>query len=40
MLLEQPVPNASFRPVHGQARGLGLVKDFDFIVDFIDDGEF
>ena len=35
MLLEQPVTNALFQPVRGQARGL-----FDSIVDFVDDGEF
>ena len=29
-----------FRPVRGQARGLGLVQDFDSVVDFVDDGEF
>ena len=40
MLLEQPVTNALFRPVHGQARGLGLVEDFDSVVDLNDDGEF
>ena len=40
MLLEQPVTNALFRPVCGQACGLGLVEDFDSILDFVDDGEF
>ena len=40
MLLEQPVANAMFRPVRGQARGLGFVEDFDSVVDFVDDGEF
>ena len=40
MLLEQPVTNALFRPVRGQACGLGFVKDFDSVVDFVDDGEF
>ena len=39
MLLE-PVTNALFQPVRGQACGLGLVKDFDSIVDFFDDGDF
>lgn len=40
MLLEQSVTNALFRPVRGQARGLGYVEDFDSVVDFVDDGEF
>ena len=40
MLLEQPVTNALFRPVRGQARGLSLVEDFDSVVDFVDDGDF
>ena len=33
VLLEQPVTNALLWPVHGQARGLGFVKDFDSIND-------
>ena len=39
VLLEQPVTNAMFRPVRGQARRFGFVKDFDSVVDFIDAGE-
>ena len=38
VLLEQPVTNAVFRPVCGQACRLGFVKDFDSVLDFIDDG--
>ena len=34
------VTNTLFRSVRGQARGLGLVEDFDFVVNFVDDGEF
>ena len=40
VFLEQPVTNALFRPVHGQARGFGFVKDSDSVVDFVDDGDF
>jgi len=40
VFLEQPVTNALFRPVRGQACGLGFVKDFDSVVDFVDDGDF
>ena len=40
VLLEQPVTNPVFRPVCGQACRLGFVKDFDSVLDFIDDGEF
>ena len=40
VLLEQPVTNTLLRLVSSQARGLGFVKDFDSIVDFIDDSEF
>ena len=37
-LLEQSVTDAMFQPVSGHAGGFGLVKDFDFDLDFISDG--
>ena len=38
VLLEQPVTDAMFRPIGGQACGFGFVEDFNPIVDLINDG--
>jgi len=38
VFLEQPVTDAMFRPISGQACGFGFVKDFDSIEDFVSDG--
>ena len=35
---QQPITDAMFRPVSGQARAFGFVKDFDSILIFVDDG--
>ena len=38
VFLEQPVTDAMFRPISGQACGFCFVEDSDSIVDFVDDG--
>ena len=37
VFLEQPITDAMFRPISGQACGFGFVKDFDSIGDFVSD---